>query len=125
MNGFSTFMSEGGWGMWPILLLGLLTLVTAARYTARPEPHALRFVAALWLALASVVVHAGLTDLAAVFGFLASSDEVTDAALPRVLLTGLKEATRPAALGGIFLTLAPLCVAAGLWRAPASGGRTG
>jgi len=39
-----------------------------------------------------------------------------DAQIPRTLLIGLKESTRPAALGGIFLTLVPLCAAVGLYR---------
>jgi hypothetical protein len=120
MSSIATFMREGGWGMWPILLLGLLTLGSAARYAARPVAHTVGFIAALWVAIASVVGHAVLTDVATVFRVVAS-EEVTDAQLTRVLLIGLMESTRPAALGAFFLTLIPLLVAVGLWRArPAS-----
>ena len=36
--------------------------------------------------------------------------------MARTLLVGLKESTRPAALGGIFLTLVPLLAAVGVYR---------
>ena len=115
MSSIAMFMREGGWGMWPILLLGVLSLVSAWRYAAQPGAHKVGFLVALWVALVSVVVHAVLTDLAAVFRHV--SEEVSDADLTRVLLIGLKESTRPAALGAFFLTLLPLFIAVGLWRA--------
>jgi len=36
--------------------------------------------------------------------------------MARLLVGGLKESTRPAVLGGIFLTLVPLLAAAGVYR---------
>ena len=42
--------------------------------------------------------------------------------MARTLLLGLKESTRPAALGGIFLTLVPLLAAAGVYREYVVGG---
>ena len=39
-----------------------------------------------------------------------------DKQIGRMLFMGLKESTRPAALGGIFLTLVPLLAAAGIYR---------
>ena len=64
---FSQFMMEGGWGMYPILLLGAVTLASATRYALRPERLCLRFVSILWLTLMVVGVHASITDVAAVF----------------------------------------------------------
>ena len=114
---FGTFMQEGGWGMWPVMLLGIAGLAGAGRYVVRPERTWLRFAAALWLALVVVVIHAVVIDVAAVFRFLESpSGGVPDAQVARVLMTGLKESSRPAALGGIFLALIPLLVAAGIYR---------
>jgi len=119
MNGFSfgDFMKEGGWGMWPVLLLGVAAVAAAGRYAARPDARWLRFVGALWVTLGVVVLHALVTDLAAVFRYLEDPARAPDAQLARLLVTGLKESTRPAALGGIFLTLVPLLAAAGLYRA--------
>jgi hypothetical protein len=113
---FGEFMREGGWGMWPILLIGLVTLASATRYAIRPERLCVRFVAALWLTLLVAVVHATTTDLAAVFRYFEDEGRAPDSQITRLLLVGLKESTRPAALGGIFLTLAPLLVAVGIYR---------
>jgi hypothetical protein len=113
---FGQFMREGGWGMWPILVLGLVALASATRYAIRPEAGCLRFIAALWLTLLVAVVHASVTDLAAVFRYFEDPARAPDAEIARTLLIGLKESTRPAALGGIFLTLVPLLTAAGIYR---------
>jgi len=112
---FTEFMVEGGWGMWPILLFGLVALASAARYGVTPERGSLRFVALLWLTLLVTVVHATVTDVAAVFAHFETAAP-GDPALVSVLFAGLKESTRPAALGGIFLTLVPLLAAVGVYR---------
>ena len=66
---FVEFMREGGWGMWPVLLIGLVSLAAAIRYAVRPERLHFRFAAALWLTLLVAVAHASLTDVAAVLGY--------------------------------------------------------
>ena len=113
---FGDFMREGGWGMYTVLLIGLVTLASATRYAIRPERLCLRFVAVLWLTLLAAVVHATVTDLAAVFRYFEDPARAPEAAMARTLLVGLKESTRPAALGGIFLTLVPLLAAVGVDR---------
>jgi hypothetical protein len=113
---FGEFMREGGWGMWPVLLLGLVTVASATRYMIRPERYCLPFIAALWVTLAVAVAHSTLTDVAAVFHGLEDPVRFPDGQLARTLMTGLKESTRPGVLGGIFLTLAPLLVAGGIYR---------
>lgn len=114
--GFSEFMREGGWGMYPILLIGLVALASATRYAIRPERLCLRFVAVLWVTLLAAVVHATVTDLAAVFRYFDDPVRAPDNQIVRMLFVGLKESTRSAALGGIFLTLVPLLAAAGIYR---------
>jgi len=113
---FTEFMLEGGWGMWPILLFGVVALASAARYGVRPDRGWLRFVAALWLTLLVTVVHATVTDLAAVFAHFEGAALRAGEPIVVTLFIGLKESTRPAALGGIFLTLVPLLAAVGLYR---------
>lgn len=113
---FGDFMHEGGWGMWPVLLLGLVALASATRYAIRPERLCLRFVAVLWVTLVAAVVHATVTDLAAVFRYFEDPARAPDSQIARLLLIGLKESSRPAALGGIFLTLVPLLAAVGVYR---------
>ena len=48
----------------------LVALASSIRYAARPERLCLRFISILWLTLLVVVVHATVTDLAAVFRYL-------------------------------------------------------
>jgi len=114
---FSLFMREGGWGMWPIGILGVVALAAAARYMARPERFSLSFVAAMWVTLLVTVAHATLTDVAAVLAHAEDPARAPDAMLARILMVGLKESTRPGVFGGIFLTLVPLFVAVGIYRA--------
>jgi hypothetical protein len=121
---FVEFMREGGWGMWPILLLGLVTLASSSRYMARPERYCMPFIAAMWVALLVVVVQATISDLAAVFSYLQDPARAPDGQIARLLFAGLKESTRPAGLGGIFLTLSPLLVAGGIYRTWASERRS-
>src|SRR6476659_5145655 len=113
---FREFMLEGGWGMWPVLFLGLVALASATRYAIRPERLCLRFVAILWLTLLVVIVHATVTDVAAVFRYLEDPVRAPDGQFARLLVAGLKESTRPAGLGGIFLTLIALAAAVGVYR---------
>jgi hypothetical protein len=113
---FSEFMREGGWGMYPILMIGIVTLASATRYAIRPERLCLRFVAILWVTLLAAVVHATVTDVAAVFRYFEDPARAPDDQIVRMLFVGLKESSRPAALGGIFLTLVPVLAAAGVYR---------
>jgi uncharacterized membrane protein len=110
------FMREGGWGMWPILIFGLICVGTAVHFARRPSGDRLACVAASWVTTLCAVLHGMLTDAAAVFRALQDPQRVPDAMLVRGLFTGLKEASRPGALGGIFLTLAALCVTIGFFR---------
>jgi hypothetical protein len=107
--------------LWPVLLGGRGARASATRYALRPERLCLRFVAVLWLTLLAAVAHATVTDLAAVFRYFEDPVRAPDAEMARTLLIGLKESTRPAALGGIFLTLVPLLAAAGVYREYGSG----
>lgn len=91
---------------------------------ARPERYCMPFIASLWVALLVLVVQATISDVAAVFSYLEDSVRAPEGRVARILLGGLKESTRPAGLGGIFLTLSPLLVAGGIYRTWASERRT-
>jgi hypothetical protein len=108
---------EGGWGMFPVLVFGLVTLYASGRYAVDGEPVRLRFVAAMSVLLLASMVHSMLTNVAAVFSFLQDPERAPDAELSRILFTGLMESTRPGALGGALLVLALVLVAVGVYRA--------
>lgn len=122
MKGFSLwqFFAEGGWGMWSTLLFGVIAVGAAAWFARRPEPRRLAFTGAMWLTLLTVTVHAIFTNVAAVCSYLESPERVPDAEIARTLIIGLKEASRPGALGGIFLTLIPILLGVGALRGRAS-----
>ncbi|GAB4198778.1 MAG: hypothetical protein OHK0013_08310 [Sandaracinaceae bacterium] len=108
---------EGGWGMFPVLIFGLVTLYASGRYAVDGEPARLRFVAAMSVVLVAAMGHAMLTNVAAVFSFLQDPERAPDGELTRILFTGLMESTRPGALGGALLVLALVLVAVGVYRA--------
>ncbi len=107
------FFIEGGWGMYPVLVMGLMTVWASARYALDTEPTRLRFIAAIALALLVTMAHATWTCFAAVFAYLQQAPGEPSA---RTLMTGLMESTRPATLGGALLTISLILVALGAYR---------
>lgn len=110
------FFREGGWGMAPVLVFGLVMLVAATRYAWDLERARLRFVVAMAVLLMCTMGHAMLTNLAAVCWFASDPVRTPEGQLGRVVLTGLMESTRPGVLGGVFMTLSLVMVAAGVHR---------
>jgi hypothetical protein len=110
------FFREGGWGMYPVAVFGVILLVTAGRYAWDGEPLRLRFAIAMSALLVVTMTHAMLTDVAQVFWHLQDRVRVPDSELWRTLFTGLMESTRPGALGGTLLTFALVLVAVGVYR---------
>jgi hypothetical protein len=110
------FFKEGGFGMWPILVFGLISLGAAVRFAGRPERHQIGFLGAMSLTTVLATLNATWTDLGAVFAALANEKLVADAALTRTMWQGLKESTRPGAFGGGLLTIVCLLFAVGMLR---------
>jgi hypothetical protein len=119
------FFIEGGWAMWPILIFGMVTTGGALRFAQRPELGQLRFIAAMGLTTAMATVHATWLDIGSVFRYLEEPSRAPDAEFHRILVTGLKESTRPGSLGALLLMLACLLVAVGLLRVGRGGTREG
>lgn len=110
------FFVEGGWGMWSVLVFGLVLLATAGRYAFDGEPARLRFALAVSAVLLVSMTHAMLTNVAAVFWYVQDPERVADDELSRTVFIGLMESTRPGALGGALLTLGLVLVAIGVYR---------
>lgn len=111
------FIQEGGFGMIPVLVMGLLAIGVAGRYAWDVEPTRLKLVVALSAVLVATMMHAMLTNVAAVLAYVQDPERAPDAALTRTLITGLMESTRPGALGGALLSLALVLAAVGVSRA--------
>jgi hypothetical protein len=112
---FSEFMIEGGPGMWPIMLFGLICVGAGVRFATRPDRRWLGITAAMWLTVVTATLHTTLIDVTSVLSGISDPKIPGDDRL-LMLLQGLKESFRPGALGGIFLTLAALALAVGALR---------
>lgn len=113
------FWIEGGWGMFPVTAFGVVMILAAGRFAFDGELLRLRFVGAMGAVLLAAVVHAMLTDVAAVFSYVQDPEQVADDQLARIVFTGLMESTRPGALGGALLVIALVLVAVGVSRSSA------
>lgn len=112
----ANFFIEGGFGMYPVLVLGLILLFSSLRYAWDSEPVRLRLIAVLALALLANTCGAMLTDLAQVMWYLGDPARAPQSEFLRILVTGLKESSRPGILGFALLSLASFAVAVGVYR---------
>ena len=108
---------DGGWGMWPILVFGLLAIVSAARFAWRGEHRLAGFIR--WMAMTTVTssLLAFSADMHAVFNYLIHEAAPDDRL--KILLEGMREASNSLSFGLILLTLTCLLVAIGYRRFPA------
>ena len=110
------FFKEGGFGMFPILFMGLATLVSAGLYAYKPSRRKLGFIVAVGLATLFATVGATLTDIGTVCHAVAGDERFAKEDRPLVFLQGMKESTRPGVFGTTILSVAALLVAAGMSR---------
>lgn len=104
---------EGGFGMWPILLLGLGAMGLGLRYAFTGDARLRGCLEALARSILYFALMGFVTGLVATGDFLAAHAD-----LPRTetLLTGVKESTNDLALGFTFLALVHLQLAVGRRR---------
>ena len=108
------FFMEGGFAMYPILIIGLVLLGASVRYAIDAEPIRRSFIHAMAWTLVAMILLATLLGLAAVFHFL---ETLRDPEFTPTLMMGLKEVTRNGILGGALLTLSLIATAVGTYRA--------
>lgn len=109
------FFKEGGWGMWPILVIGAILVASAGRFALDREPVRLRFVTVLSLSHLAFIGGSMMDDVATVF-WTVSAEGMSEDVRSRILLEGLKECTRPGVLGLLLLGLALILVSIGVYR---------
>jgi hypothetical protein len=109
------FFREGGFGMWPVLVFGLMTLAASGRFAMRVERKTRNFIDAMY----KVVLFSALTglfsNLAATFHYLATRD-LAPGTLGTTLCQGLQESVGPVIMGSAFLALTFMFVAIGQRR---------
>ena len=94
----------GGWGMFPILIVGLLSLGAAAAAAATGKPETRRFSLRLGNVVVWMTVVALFTDLMTVFYYLANQPSVS----ANILCQGVAESLNPVIFGAGFLGLTHL-----------------
>ena len=103
---------DGGFGMFPTQIFGVLMLVVAVRYAARPEPRVIPLVASLGV----------LTLLAGALGFVTGIVTTMKAVaqVPAgdryIALIGLGESANNLALALLLAVLSMLAVVLGAWK---------
>jgi hypothetical protein len=102
---------EGGWGMFPTSVLGVLLLVGCAAYVLRPGTRTMALI--IWLGLATV--SSGV--LGTTVGFINTLREASRSLDPlRFAVTGCGESLNVLALSIVFATMAMLLAAARVLR---------
>lgn len=118
MGNLITAFQEGGWGMWPISLFGLLALGLALRHAIAPKPTLLPLI----LGLGTATLFAGL--LGVTMGIITTIHYAVDGAkhhphldLPRLVLLGTAESLQNVMLALIFAVMIALASGIGSYRA--------
>ena len=110
--------------MWFLLGFSVLTLLSSARFAARPDSARLRLASALGVATLFTTLTAICADLAQVGhqipGYMARHRELQ---LSSVLLQGIAESMSPAIVGFTVVSLAALVLALGFYREPLASER--
>jgi hypothetical protein len=109
-------IEEGGWGAYPVLVLGILLLVNGGRYAFDGEPIRLRVIAALALTLLVFGILGTLAGAAKVLWFLQDESRVPNDRFLRILAEGMKEASRPVVTSFALLGLGLVLTAIGVYR---------
>ena len=112
---------EGGWGMWPTLLFGLVLVAAALRYAIRPEPIWHRRIKALGvvtLGSGCLGFVTGAIATARFVGRALSSPTPSPIDLNHAGLLGLGESANNLSLALVFVVCAALAATIGTFRAP-------
>lgn len=110
------FFINGGLPMVFVLVLGLIGLVSAARFMRSPDARKVAPVVALSVATLFAALTGVASDLMVVTHVVASEPGFHDEKMPIVLLQGFSESMSPAILGGTLLCVTWMVMAVGYRR---------
>ena len=106
------YFRDGGWGMFPTLVCGLVLVAVAARYAVRPEKRFVPLLASLGILTMTIGA------LGFVSGLIVSVRAVTRVTPlnPLLALLGAGEALNNVGLALCLISLAALATVTGAWR---------
>ena len=111
MNRLWQSFQEGGFGMWFILVFGVLAVVGAARFAWRGDHRLLGFIRWMLFTTASSSALGFVAAMMAVFQYLVGKAKPDELVL--ILFTGTREALTTLALGLLMMTFTCLLLAIG------------
>ncbi|MBA3465349.1 MAG: hypothetical protein H0T46_35785 [Deltaproteobacteria bacterium] len=111
------FIRAGGFNMFILLALGLVTIPTAVMFARNASAHRLSILRALSWALLAATLTGFVSGLAATCHYVANDPEALKEPLP-YLLVGFAESTANLVLGGGIAAITWILVAVGVRRMP-------
>ena len=108
----------GGWGMYPTLFVGIILIITAARFAGNPARGRLAPIVGLGVL---VTLTSTLGFVTGVIRTLLSANEIDPSAPGHVVIVGIGESLNNVGLGLCELVLATILVVVGLSRRGKSG----
>lgn len=109
---------QGGWGMYPTLFFGALSIAAAAAYARSPDARRLK----LSMLLSVVTMLAGLLGFTTgLMTTLGASDGLPNQI--ELIAAGTFESLNNVALALILLVFSGLVTAVGVWRSGSTGGK--
>lgn len=103
--------------MWVVLIYGLVTLVAAGFFAARPEEAKIAFIRAMSTATVFATLGGVASCLGAVFAHIPNNEELAKSPkLHLIVMVGIGESLAPAILGFVILSLVWVVTAAGVRR---------
>jgi hypothetical protein len=110
-------MSEGGWAMWFVLAIGLITVAAALGFALKPASPRQDAVRSFSLATSFMTVSAVSLDLAAVGSKVPNIPALANSPrLHLIVMEGISESLAPAILGFTLLSFAWIVMAVGQRR---------
>jgi hypothetical protein len=109
----SNFYVEGGWGMFPVTIIGLAFLAACARYAFRPDPRHARLAAILGFVTVAAGVLGATTGFCATFLYLQKVDHAQQF---EIAALGMQESLHNVTLSLVLGILGGLGAAVGTLR---------
>ncbi len=111
------FMLEGGWAMWVVLLLSLITLVAAGLFAYRPDERKISFIRAMTVATVFSALSGLFLDIGAVMHKVPATPEWAKSPdLHLIVMQGIGESMAPPILAFTLLSWTWVVTAVGLRR---------
>jgi hypothetical protein len=110
------FFMAGGPPMFFLLALGLIAVVSAARFMRSPDPRKVGAIVALSVATGFAALTGVASDLHVFTNRVAHHEEWLETQLAAVVLQGISESLTPAILGGTLLSVTWMLMAVGYRR---------